>query len=62
LKAILINCARNGPEAENREGLPDFSAHLAGRISFVAMIRPDRGAKLRELFGKIGWGAVEDAR
>ncbi len=55
LKAILTNCARYGPASENREGLPDFRAHLQGRISFVAMVRPEKGSKLRAVFASIPW-------
>jgi len=55
LKATLTNCARNGPEAENREGHADFRAHLAGRVSFVAMLNAARGEKLRRIFDQIAW-------
>jgi RNA-directed DNA polymerase len=33
LKAILHNAARHGPAGENRAGVPDFRAHLLGRIA-----------------------------
>ena len=49
LKAILFNCARRGLAAENRNGEPDFAAHLAGRVSFIASVNPARGEKLRRL-------------
>jgi RNA-directed DNA polymerase len=55
LKAILTNCARNGAEKENREGLANFRAHLEGRISFVAMVNRVRGEKLRGIFRRIQW-------
>jgi RNA-directed DNA polymerase len=55
LKAILTNCARHGAATQNREQLADFRAHLLGRISFVQQINPQRGARLRDLFGKIEW-------
>jgi hypothetical protein len=55
LKAILTNCVRRGPEGENREGHPDFRAHLLGRIAHVGMLNPGRGAKLQALFGRIEW-------
>src|SRR5579872_5160073 len=38
LEAILTNCIRFGPESQNRAGVPDFRAHLEGRIGFIAMI------------------------
>jgi hypothetical protein len=55
LKAILTNCLRHGPASQNREGLPDFHAHLQGRVGFVESINPPRGARLRDLFNQIAW-------
>ena len=55
LKAILHNAARNGPAAENRAGLPDFRAHLLGRIAWVGSLNPGRGEKLRRRFDAIAW-------
>jgi hypothetical protein len=55
LKATLTNCLRHGPNSQNREGLPDFCAHLQGRVSFVESINPARGARLRDLFSRIEW-------
>ncbi len=55
LKAILHNCVRKGPDGENRAGHPDFRAHLAGRVAWVASVNPRRGAKLRALLDSIRW-------
>lgn len=55
LKAVLTNCVRQGPASQNREGHPDFRAHLAGRVGFVEMINPDRGRRLRWIFEQIKW-------
>lgn len=55
LKAILTNCVRHGPQTQNRAGHADFRSHLLGRIAYVQMIHPHRGAKLRGLFEKISW-------
>ena len=55
LKAILTNCIRQGPASQNHEAHADFRASLAGRVSFVEMINPDRGARLRRLFDQITW-------
>ena len=55
LKATLNNCVRLGPEGQNREGLPDFQAHLAGRIAWVAHVNPVRGQKLTRLYERIDW-------
>lgn len=55
LHAILHNCAVHGPEGQNRAGVPDFAAHLLGRIAWVASVNPSRGARLRALFDTIVW-------
>jgi len=55
LKAVLTNCVRLGPASQNRDGLPDFAAHLRGRVAHVGSLNPARGAKLSALFGRIDW-------
>jgi hypothetical protein len=55
LKAILTNCVRHGPAAQNRNNHADFRGHLAGRIAYVAMLNPGRAQRLRELFKRIPW-------
>jgi RNA-directed DNA polymerase len=55
LKAILTNCVHHGPESQNRENHPAFRMHLGGRVSFVEMINPLKGARLRRIFEKIQW-------
>jgi RNA-directed DNA polymerase len=55
LKAILTNCARKGPETQNREAHPNFRAHLEGRVGFVEMINPEKGRRLRRILEKIQW-------
>jgi RNA-directed DNA polymerase len=55
LKAVLTNCVRHGSASQNRDHLPDFRGHLAGRISHTAMLNPTRGAKLRAIFDRIDW-------
>ena len=55
LKAILHNCAHGDQESQNRAALPDFRAHLLGRIEHVAMLNAARGTKLRDLFAAIEW-------
>jgi RNA-directed DNA polymerase len=46
LRAILHRAKTEGLDAQNREGRENFRAWLVGMISYVAMIRPDVGAKL----------------
>jgi hypothetical protein len=55
LRALLNNCIRTGPEAQNRAGHPTFHAHLLGRIAWVSTGRPARAARLRALFDEIDW-------
>jgi len=55
LRAILHNAARHGAVSQNRSGVADFSAHLRGRISWVASLNPARGEKLRRRFDAIDW-------
>ncbi|WP_245992381.1 reverse transcriptase family protein [Prauserella muralis] len=55
LRAILHNCVRTGPAAQNRDGHPDFRAHLLGRIAWVGATHPRRAARLRALFARISW-------
>ena len=55
LKAILTNCRRLGPESQNRAAHPDFRAHLEGRVSYVEMIQPLRGERLRHLLDQVPW-------
>jgi hypothetical protein len=55
LKAILVNCIRQGPASQNREGRGDFRAHLSGRIAHMASINPIRTRKLWILFDRIAW-------
>ena len=55
LKAILTNCVRHGAKGQNREGHPAFRQHLDGRVGFVEMVNPTKGARLRMLYEKIEW-------
>ena len=55
LKAILHDAATHGPAVANRRGLPDFRAHLLGRVAWVESVNPRRGAKLRRRFDEIVW-------
>jgi hypothetical protein len=55
LEATLINCARHGPQSQNRCRVPDFRAHLEGRIGYVEMINPERARRLKAIFHSIRW-------
>lgn len=56
LEAMLTNCVRLGPESQNREALPDFRAHLEGKIGFVEMVNRAKGQRLRGIFEAIQFG------
>jgi hypothetical protein len=58
LKAMLTNCARYGPESQNREGHASFRLHLQGRVGFVEMVNPDKGLRLRRIFERIQWQGI----
>jgi RNA-directed DNA polymerase len=55
MEAILTNCVRFGAESQNRARLPDFRAHLEGRVGFVEMINRVKGQRLRAVFEAIKW-------
>jgi hypothetical protein len=55
LKAMLHNCVRFGPTAQNRAQVPDFRRHLDGRVTWAEQVNPARGSKLRRLFDRIDW-------
>ncbi|MFO0652201.1 MAG: reverse transcriptase family protein [Polyangiales bacterium] len=47
LRATLHNAAKHGLASQNREGVPNFAAHLKGRVEFACMVDPERAPKLR---------------
>lgn len=55
LKAILHHCVHSGPAGQNREGVPNFAAHLAGRVAYVTQVNPQRGARLQQWLDQIDW-------
>ena len=55
LKAVLTNCVRFGPESQNRDRRPNFQSHLCGQVSFVEMINPVKGKRLRTILERIWW-------
>jgi len=57
LRALLHNAARDGPAAHNRTRLPDFEAHVRGRIGWVSALNPARGEKLQRMFERVDWAA-----
>jgi RNA-directed DNA polymerase len=55
LKAILQDATGNGPVVANRSGVPDFRAHLLGRIAWIEQLNPRRGQRLRARLREIAW-------
>jgi hypothetical protein len=55
LKAIVTNCVRHGPAAQNHNTHPNFRSHIEGRVGFVESINPARGQRLRAIFDQIHW-------
>jgi hypothetical protein len=60
LKATLHNSVVVGPTSQNRDGHPDFRAHLLGRVAWVEAVNPAKGARLRRIYERIDWGAGPD--
>lgn len=55
LKATLTNCVRLGPESQNRDAHPHYRLHLQGRVTFVEMVNPAKGERLRQILERIRW-------
>jgi RNA-directed DNA polymerase len=55
LRAILHNSRVRGAASQNRDAVPDFRAHLLGRLSWFESLNPKRGEKLRRQFAGIAW-------
>lgn len=55
LKATLYNCAKHGPESQNRGKHPDLKAYLEGHVAHATWLNPARGKKLQSLLNKIVW-------
>lgn len=54
LKATLTNCKRYGIESQNRDGHPNYRAHLFGCIQYVKSLNENKGFKLERIFLEIG--------
>jgi len=47
VRAILHRAKREGLAAQNRQGHPNFRAWVEGMIAYIAMVKPEVGARLR---------------
>ena len=55
LKATLTNCVRLDATSQNRDHVPNFRAHLTGRVAWVASLNAGRGKRLRDILEQITW-------
>jgi hypothetical protein len=53
LRAILHQAKTAGLAAQNREGRPHFEAWVRGRIAYVQMVDPDKGAALLRAYDAV---------
>lgn len=53
LRAILHRARKEGLEAQNRQKRPNFRSWLEGKIAYVAMVRPDLGARLKAALSQV---------
>lgn len=53
LRAILHNAKRTGLEKQNRGNIPNFEAHLRGRIAYIRMVDQARGQALLQAFEQV---------
>ena len=60
LRSILHHARTTGLEAQNREALPHWEAHLRGRIAYVHMVDPGRAAKLQAAFDAVVGNAAAE--
>ncbi len=55
LKALLHQCARDGPAAHNAAGHADFEAQVRGRVAWACQVNPAKGARLARCLALIRW-------
>lgn len=55
LRALLHNCLRTGPTAQNHTAHPHFRAHVYGRIAWIGETSPVRRDKLLAAAARVDW-------
>ena len=55
LKAVLHQCATQGPAAQNREGRPHWREYLQGRVAWATQLNPAKAQRLKRLLDQIDW-------
>jgi retron-type reverse transcriptase len=53
MRAILHNAKKTGLAAQNRTDEPHFESWVGGMISYIRMVNPERGQKLRDALEKL---------
>ena len=55
LRALLFNCARYGPDSQNRDGRTHFREYVYGRIAWVGESNASRKRSLHALAARVDW-------
>jgi RNA-directed DNA polymerase len=50
MRAILHRAKKDSLAAQNREQEANFEAKIGGMISYIHMVNPEKGGKMREAF------------
>lgn len=58
LEAILYNCARFGPQSQNRQGHPHFRAWIEGKLAHVRHLAPQHYPRLDQHYQQIRWQSL----
>ncbi|MBK8256332.1 MAG: RNA-directed DNA polymerase [Polyangiaceae bacterium] len=53
LRAILHAAQKTGLEAQNRENIPHFEAHIRGHLAYLHMVAPDKAAPLLQALNSL---------
>ncbi len=53
MRAILHQAKKSGLAQQNRQNIPNFQAWVEGMIAYISMVRPETGAKFRQMFDEI---------
>lgn len=57
LRALLHNCRRTGAAAQNHAGVPDFRAHVLGRIAWAGESDDTRRRRLLAMADEVDWAS-----
>ena len=54
LRAILHAAKKTGLEAQNRDNVPHFEAHLRGHLAYLHMVDANKAAPLLDALNQLG--------